>query len=221
MVTPSAIFTRTRPIRVATGAFDAAARYREMVTRIGDVMLKNRHRGPAVDTASPPRHRIAVVVRPLTLAAALALGAVPALAQGGTTPPEPSAAQPSLPPPSAPNPSVVQTIVGPGQAASNVRGTHPRHVAARRRHHLVRRRDEPLDIDRPALAGVELLRPLPPPGQPPHFVVPTPAYPFENFVTAYTTPPPPLFCHRTRREPDLPDPHLYQERAVVCEPDNP
>ena len=68
---------------------------------------------------------------------------------------------------------------------------------------------------------MQLLRPLPPPGQPPHFVVPTPAYPFENFVTAYTTPPAPLFCHRAPREPGLPDPQFYRERPVVCEPDNP
>ncbi len=181
-------------------------------------MLDDRHQGLVVEG---PSRGLGVVSRPLLLTVALALAAVPALAQG--TPPQPSAAQPSVPQPSAPNPTVVQTIVGPGQPTLNVRkarriaGRH--HVAAR--HHLARRLGDPGDIDRPALAGVELLRPLPPPGQPPHFVVPTPAYPFENFVTAYTTPPPPLFCHGTRREPDLSDPRLYRERAVICEPDNP
>ncbi len=185
-------------------------------------MLTNRDRGLDAGRLPPPDSRVASTARPLTLAfaAALAFGG-PARAQESSMPPESSAAQPILPPRSAPNPPIVQTIVGPGQPASDVRKAHPRRVAIHHRHRLAGRRGEPLDIDRPALAGVELLRPLPPPDQPPHFVVPTPAYPFENFVTAYTTPPPPLFCHPTRRDPDLPDPHLYRERAVVCEPDNP
>ncbi len=185
-------------------------------------MGNNRDRGLDVGRAWPPRQRsVASPLRvALAVAAALTLGGAPARAQGASTPPESSAAQPTLPPPSAPNPPIVQTIVGPGQPALDVRKTPPHRVATRR-HRVARHRSEPLDIERPALAGVQLLRPLPPPEQPPHFVVPTPAYPFENFVTAYTTPPAPLFCHPTPREPDLPDPRLYRERTVICEPDNP
>ncbi len=120
---------------------------------------------------------------------------------------------------SKPGPLIVQTIVGP-PSTLNVSKAPARRLSQRRKH-VAHYRSAPIDVDRPALAGVELLRPLPPPGQPPHFVVPTPAYPFENFVTAYTTPPAPLFCHPTSRDRDLPDPHLYRERPVTCEPDNP
>ena len=158
------------------------------------------------------------------MVALLALGG-PAVAQGASTPPEPSAPQSTLadtrPADIKPGPPIVQSIVGPSPPSTlEVRKAPARHVAARREH-AARHHARPVEIDRPALAGVQLLRPLPPPGQPPHFVVPTPAYPFENFVTAYTTPPPPLFCHPTRLDPNLPDPRLYRERAVTCEPDNP
>ena len=71
------------------------------------------------------------------------------------------------------------------------------------------------------MAGVELLRSLPRPGEPPHFIAPVPVYPLDSFTAAYTMPPPPIVCHPTRREPGLPDPRLYRERTVACEPDNP
>jgi hypothetical protein len=89
------------------------------------------------------------------------------------------------------------------------------------RHHFVHRWPAPRDIDRPALAGVELLAPLPLPAEPPHFIVPLPAYPLEAIAASLTTPPPPVMCHRARRDPDAPDPRLYREVPVVCEPDNP
>lgn len=106
---------------------------------------------------------------------------------------------------------------GGGKRAILVR-KHASHM--RRRRHSVAH--YPLgDVERPALAGVELLVPLPPPGPPPHLTVPLPAYPFESVAAALTTPPPPVVCHRTRRRPDLPDPQLYREVTLVCQPDNP
>ena len=79
----------------------------------------------------------------------------------------------------------------------------------------------PLEFDRPALAGVTLLQPLPPAPQPPHIVVPLPDYPLDTVAAAFLTPPPPIVCHRTPRLRDLPDPGLYRETTLVCEPDNP
>ena len=82
------------------------------------------------------------------------------------------------------------------------------------RRHVVRHIRVPPDLDRPALAGVELVAPLPLPAEPPHIVVQLPAYPLDSFATAFTTPPPPIVCHRTHRDPDAPDPRLYREGPV-------
>ncbi len=79
----------------------------------------------------------------------------------------------------------------------------------------------PRALDRPGLAGVALIAPLPPPGEPPHFIVPLPAFPLETFATSLTTPLPPIVCHPVRRAANGPDPHLYREVPVACEPDMP
>lgn len=147
----------------------------------------------------------------------------PAVAQ--RTPPEPAAAQPTLPHPlgpvtTKPGSPIVEQIVGAERQPLVVHRHAARSALLRRRriaHHI----QVPRDLDRPALAGVELLAPLPPPSEPPHLTVPMPAYPLDNIATDFTTPPPPIVCHRTRRDPDAPDPHLYREVPVVCEPDNP
>ncbi len=157
------------------------------------------------------------------LIAASAIGAGTALAQ--TTPQNSSDPQPTLPTsgPSGSSP-VVESIVGKSQPPLEVhkRPAHPMHAAGHRRlRHYARLRAVPPDVDRPALAGVELLQPLPRPGEPPHFVVPTPDYPLDTIAAAFLTPPPPVVCHDVRRDPYLPDPRLYREQTVACEPDNP
>ena len=154
--------------------------------------------------------------------------AVPAGAQ--STPPTPSSKQPSLPSQTPPSPAayappkpgspVVQSLVGSGKPALVVH----KHLARERpRHHrfYARHVPVPLDLERPALAGVTLLQPLPPVPPPPHDVVPVPAYPLETVAAAFLTPPPQIVCHRTRRIRDLPDPRLYREETLACEPDNP
>ena len=137
---------------------------------------------------------------------------------------QPASAQPTLPQPvpaSVPGNSPILGGESTRDTTLIVRkktsrsGYRLRHV----RHHVARYDREPLD--RPALAGVQLVAPLPHPIQPPHFTVPTPAYPFENFVTYFTTPPPPVICHRVPRDPYAPDPRLLYEKPVVCEADNP
>lgn len=147
-----------------------------------------------------------------------------------TTPPSPAAAQPSVPgspDPSPPKPGspVVEKIVKEKQPILDVRRATSGPTTPRRRHvarHMHRPRGYArAPMDRPALAGVELVAPLPPPGEPPHIVVPTPAYPVEAVLAGITTPPPPIVCHHTRRDPYAPDPHLYREQPVECEPDNP
>ncbi len=135
------------------------------------------------------------------------------------TAPKPAAVPYAPPKPGSP---VVQTLVGGGSGEpllvrKRARvGYHPHHYA---RHHYARR--VPLDLERPALAGVTLLQPLPPEPQPPHIAVPLPAYPLDTIAAAFTTPPPPIVCHPTRRIRDLPDPELYREHTLECEPDNP
>lgn len=76
-------------------------------------------------------------------------------------------------------------------------------------------------LDRPILAGVELVEPLPRPPQPPHVTVPVPAYPFENIITYLTAPPPPVVCRPTRRDRFKPDLGLVDETPVLCTADNP
>ena len=164
----------------------------------------------------------------LALALALVpLLSLPALAQSSA--PSPSSAQENLPPGMPPHPEsvpyappkpgfpVVQSIMGGGTPLVVRRHAHaaPHH---RSHHHYA---SAPLEFDRPALAGVTLLQPLPPAPQPPHIVVPLPDYPLDTVAAAFLTPPPPIVCHRTPRIRDLPDPGLYRETTLVCEPDNP
>ena len=182
---------------------------------------------------SSSRNRLCHLVALSALLMGVSAGSLPAAAQTSvtvppnTTPPQPAAAQPTLPgsaqaSPPKPDFPVVEKIEN--QPALDVRkaASHPMP----RRRHLARRIHAPrgfgpAPIDRPALAGVELVAPLPPPGEPPHIVVPTPAYPLEAIVAGITTPPPPIVCHHTRRDLYAPDPHLYRERPVECVPDNP
>ena len=152
----------------------------------------------------------------------LPLAGSPGLVCAETTPPSPSSAQPSIPQPLNGGMELTSPVLGGGakpagggQKSLTVRKTVRRH---RRVARVEPYRDE---LDRPALAGVALLAPLPHPIQPPHFTVPVPAYPFENFVTFYTTPPPPVICGRVPRDPYAPDPHLFREKTVVCAADNP
>ena len=116
-------------------------------------------------------------------------------------------------------------LLGGGSGANSSGGKKPltvrKKVSRLHRPHRTAARDDDATLERPALAGVELVEPIPHPIQPPHYTVPVPAYPFENFVTFYTTPPPPVICSRVRRDPYAPDPHLVRERSVVCEADNP
>ena len=142
------------------------------------------------------------------------------------TPPQPASAQPTLPqsiPGSVPLSSV---LLGGGASGGARKALVVRKHAARPHRHFARVRRlyargdlEPLE--RPALAGVRLVAPIPHPIQPPHFTVAVPAYPPENFITYYTTPPPPVICHHVRRDPDPPDPQLRYEKPVICEADNP
>ena len=139
-----------------------------------------------------------------------------------STPPQPAAAQPTIPQPigqAKPGSPVVESLVDSAKQRPLEVRKHASHVA--RRHSRYAHRHAPLDLDRPALAGVELLQPLPRPGPPPHLTVPLPAYPLDGIATALTMPAPPVVCHPTRREPGLPDPQLYRERTLACEADNP
>ncbi len=171
---------------------------------------QDRAAGRAIPKVHVTRAAIAAV------AMSLAAGAVPARAQQSG---DPSATQPATKASSSP---IVESLVGKPQPALEVH-KRPMHAAVRPpvRRHNVRSRHAPLALDRPALAGVELLAPLPRPEQPPHFVVTAPAYPLETLAAAFLTPPPPIVCHDVRRDPNRPDPHLYRERTVACEPDNP
>lgn len=161
------------------------------------------------------------------VATALLVGVslVGAPARAEPTPPSLSAAQPSLPPagPSSPQKCgspVVNSIVGARRAPLEIR-KRAAPIITRRHHHFARRGHAPLDLDRPALAGVELLLPLPAPAEPPHIVVPLPAYPLDSVASAFLTPPPPVVCHRTPRVRDAPAPRLYREVTLDCRPDNP
>lgn len=179
---------------------------------------------------------------PVLIAAALATApagaqtspsaAQPDLLPGPQT--SPSAGRPNLPSgapvrpepvpyaPPKPGSPVVQQLVGGGGRPLVVR-KHAARVSHAHAHprYVVRHRPVPLDLERPALAGVTLLQPLPPAPQPPHIVVPLPAYPLETVAASLLTPAPPIVCRRTPRIRDLPDPRLYKEATLVCEPDNP
>ena len=162
-------------------------------------------------------HRLTSVLIGPIASVLLACGA----AYAETTPPQPASTQPTLPQP-VPGMPLTSPVLGGGSRTPLVvrKGakSSTRH-AGRIRRHYARVDREPLD--RPALAGVQVVSPIPHPIQPPHFTVPVPAYPFENFITYYTTPPPPVICHRVPRDPDAPDPRLLYEKPVVCEADNP
>jgi hypothetical protein len=123
----------------------------------------------------------------LFAAAGLAFGPV-ALAQ------TPSGVQPALPQPIA------------GAKAVPAR----RHVAHYRHH------GRPIDVERPALAGVLLIEPIPTRIDPPRPTVPTAAYFVDGIASAFTTPPPPVVCERRRPDRSLPDPRLYREVPLQC-----
>ncbi len=167
------------------------------------------------------RYRWSTLSAMASFAAALGCASV----RAETTPPTPASAQPSVPQSLNGGASLASPLLG-GKAGAESAGDRKALTVRKKvshlhrtRRHVARDYDEPLE--RPALAGVELVAPIPHPIQPPHFTVPVPAYPFENFVTFYTTPPPPVVCAHTRRDPYAPDPHLVREQAVVCEADNP
>ena len=146
----------------------------------------------------------------------LALCATTAAAQGSLSAQSPASAQPTLPK-SMPDLSIPGS--GPGESPSK----KPRARTATRRggHHRHYAGGFATPPERPALANVELLEPLPHPPQPPHVTVPVPAYPLENFVTYFTAPPPPVVCRPTRRDRFKPDLGLVGEVPVLCTADNP
>ncbi len=148
---------------------------------------------------------------------------VPSLAQ--PAPPSPAAAQPSLPKPLDGAVPLNSQLIGGGSGSKPSSRKVERHFAparsVARRRGASRRYGDAEPLERPALAGVELVAPIPKPVQPPHFTVPVPAYLPENAATFYTTPPPPVICHRVPRDPYAPDPHLVRETTVLCEADNP
>ncbi len=161
---------------------------------------------------------------PSLLAASLAALSPAARAQPSSPPAVAPAVSPAiLPPPVAgktvkaqPSP-VVDSIAGGQKPAADAQPPAAKPVRRRvaRRH----RREAPLDVERPALAGVLLVEPLPPRFQGPRPIVPTPAYFVDSFVSAFTIPPPPIVCHRRPRDPDLPDPRFYREVPLACTPD--
>ena len=171
------------------------------------------------DIRTSPRARDRRFASVAALAIVCAVSGMTAPAGAQTTPQSSSSAQPVLPQ-TKPGSPVVEGLVGQSQPPLEVR----KHASRQSTHHAIRharRHPAPLDLERPALAGVELLQPLPRPGQPPHITVPLPAYALDEVVTPFLTPPPPVVCHPVRREADLPDPRLYREVTVACQPDNP
>lgn len=147
----------------------------------------------------------------------LALCAAPAAGQGTLATQGSGSAQPTLP----------KALPGlPVPVAADDVGDKPTRRARKSmsrgaRHHGYARALHAEPVDRPALANVELLEILPHPPQPPHVTVPEPAYPFEDFVTTYTAPPPPVVCRPARYDRFKPDLGLVGERPVLCTADNP
>lgn len=133
--------------------------------------------------------------------------------------------QPSLPAPVAETGGpLVDKIMRPAPPTLDVhrRARHASHAGrAVHRHVLAARARLTWPLDRPALAGVALVTPLPPLREPPHIRVPMPAYPVESLAYWFGAPRPDIVCVPAPRDPDLPDPRLYRERPVLCEPDNP
>ena len=153
------------------------------------------------------------------LVAPLLLYASPLAARGPLAEQDPASAQPTLPK-SMPDLTVpVSSIdLGGARPPAKPRPAERRGIKHRR---YVRYRDYPEPPDRPALASVELLETLPHPPQPPHVTVPVPAYPLEDFVTSFTTPPPPVVCREIRYDRFKPEPRLVDAKPVMCTADNP
>ena len=148
---------------------------------------------------------------------AAVLCASPLAAQGPLATQDPASAQPMLP-----KPMPDFTIPGSGSGSPKPNASHARHAMRHGGHHrryATARFTEPLD--RPILASVELVEPLPRPPQPPHVTVPVPAYPFENVITYLTAPPPPVVCRPTPRDRFKPNLGLVDETPVLCTADNP
>ena len=148
----------------------------------------------------------------------LVLGVTPFAAQAQSATQGSASAQPAMP---KPMPELTMPGSVPSDAARKKRYAHT--ATSRNSHHRshAQSRGNVAIRDRPKLANVELLEPLPHPPQPPHVTVPVPAYSFENFVTNYTTPPPPVICHPARHDRFNPDPRLIDEIPVLCTADNP
>jgi hypothetical protein len=151
----------------------------------------------------------------VAVAASLGYGSA-ALAQ------TPVGAQPTLPPTtlvkSKPASPVVDTIAATAPREISVHKNPTKRVAqASDRHHPRHRHDRrPINVERPALAGVMLVEPLPPRIEAPRKMVPTPAYFVDGIAAAFTIPPPPIVCERRPRDRTLPDPRLYREVPVEC-----
>lgn len=151
--------------------------------------------------------------------AALFALALPASASAQAAAPQPS------PPAATDSGPLVDKMVNPEPPTLDVHRA-PRagsRVAHRGSHrvHLARSKRPVWPLDRPALAGVALVTPLPPLREPPHIRVPMPAYPVETLAYWFGAPRPDIVCAPAPRDPNLPDPRLYRERSVICEPDNP
>ena len=120
----------------------------------------------------------------------------------------------TTPPPTSP---VVQSIVESSPAVTST--THvgrSAKVLHRRRVAQARHRARPLDLDRPALAGVVLVEPLAPAIERPRPTVPMPAFFIDGVVADFTTPPPPVVCQHRPQDTSLPDPRLYRETPLAC-----
>jgi hypothetical protein len=144
--------------------------------------------------------------------AGIAFGSV-ALAQTPSghqpVPPQPIAGAKASP--------VVDTLAVP-RPALEIRKTAAKHAARPTRRHVVhyRHHGRPIHVERPALAGVLLVEPIPPRIAPPRPIVPTPAYFVDGLASAVTTPPPPVVCERRSPVRSLPDPRLYREVPLQC-----
>ncbi len=134
---------------------------------------------------------------------------------------DPASAQPVLP---KPMPDLTVPTGAGGKTAPTPEKKHgdrssKRHARAARHH--TRTREATTELQRPALASVELTERLPYPPQPPHVTVPVPGYPLDDLVTAITAPPPPIVCRPTARDPFQPRFDVVDARAVLCTSDNP
>ncbi|WP_158810288.1 hypothetical protein [Beijerinckia sp. L45] len=130
----------------------------------------------------------------------------------------PVGTQPTLPQPiAAPKASpVVDTIAG-SHPALEVHRMPSHHAARPVRRHFARYHDRaPIDVERPALAGVVLVEPIPPRVAAPRPMVPMPAYFVDGIASAFTTPAPAVVCERRPRDRTLPDPRLYREVPLEC-----